>query len=125
MGFYEDPIATLDFASLYPSSMLSENLCPSSKVWTKIYDLAGNLILETGEKDINGIYIYDNLPGYEYVDVKFDTYRYIRKNPKARAEKTLSGHKVCRFAQPLTVNGPNGVVEEKAIMPSILKELLK
>jgi DNA polymerase elongation subunit (family B) len=125
-GLYLDsPVPVGDFASLYPSSMLSENLCPSSKVWTKIYDLANNLVLETGEKDANGYYIYDNLPGYEYVDVKFDTYRYIRKNPKARAEKTLSGHKVCRFAQPLTVNGPNGVVEEKAIMPSILQELLK
>jgi len=121
-GLYLDsPVPVGDFASLYPSSMLSENLCPSSKVWTKIYDLANNLVLETGEKDVNGDYIYDNLPGYEYVDVKFDTYRYIRKNPKARAEKTLSGHKVCRFAQPLMIDGK----EEKAIMPSILQELLK
>ncbi len=27
VGFYEDPIATLDFASLYPSIMISHNLC--------------------------------------------------------------------------------------------------
>jgi hypothetical protein len=53
-GLYlDDPVCVGDFASLYPSSMLSENLCPSSKVWTKIYDLAGNLVLETGEKDYN------------------------------------------------------------------------
>lgn len=26
-GFYEDPIATLDFASLYPSIMMAHNLC--------------------------------------------------------------------------------------------------
>lgn len=121
-GLYlEDPVCVGDFASLYPSSMLSENLCPSSKVWTKIYDLAGNLVLETGEKDHDGNYIYDNLPGIEYVDVRFDTYRYIRKNPKAAAEKVKSGYKECRFAQPVLKDG----VEEKAIMPSILQELLK
>jgi len=121
-GLYlDEAVCVGDFASLYPSSMLSENLCPSSKVWTKIYDLAGNLVLETGEKDINGIYIYDNLPGIEYVDVSFDTYRYIRKNPKARAEKVKSGYKECRFAQPTIKEG----IEEKAIMPSILQELLK
>jgi DNA polymerase elongation subunit (family B) len=121
-GLYlEEPVCVGDFASLYPSSMLSENLCPSSKVWTKIYDLAGNLVLETGEKDHDGNYIYDNLPGIEYVDVRFDTYRYFRKNPKAAAEKIKSGYKECRFAQPTMNNGQ----EEKAIMPSILQELLK
>jgi DNA polymerase elongation subunit (family B) len=122
-GLYLDsPVPVGDFASLYPSSMLSENLCPSSKVWTKIYDLANNLVAETGTKDlVTGLYIYDNLPGYEYVDVTFDTFRYVRKNPKARAEKIRSGHKICRFAQPLTIDGK----EEKAIMPSILQELLK
>jgi DNA polymerase elongation subunit (family B) len=123
-GLYlEDPVCVGDFASLYPSSMLSENLCPSSKVWTKIYDLAGNLILETGEKDKeNGNYLYDNLKEYEYVDVRFDTYRYVRKTPKSVAEKVKSGYKVCRFAQPL-INSDGE--EEKAIMPSILQELLK
>ena len=116
-GLYLDkPIAVGDFASLYPSSMLSENLCPSSKVWTKIYDLAGNLISETGEKDEMGNYIYDNLPNYEYVDIRFDTYRYIRKTPKSSAEKVKAGFKLCRFAQ---------YQEGKAIMPSILEELLK
>jgi len=122
-GLYlDDPVCVGDFASLYPSSMLSENLCPSSKVWTKIYDLAGNLVLETGEKDTEQKYIYDNLPEYEYVDIRFDTYRWFRKTPKSRAEKIKSGYKLCRFAQPLT--NANGE-EEKSIMPSILQELLK
>jgi len=121
-GLYlEDPVCVGDFASLYPSSMLSENLCPSSKVWTKIYDLEGNLVLENGEKDAEGNFVYDNLPEYEYVDVNFDTYRYIRKTPKSKAEKVKSGYKLCRFAQPLS----SEYKEEKAIMPAILQELLK
>jgi DNA polymerase elongation subunit (family B) len=119
--YLDNPVACVDYASLYPSSMISENLSHDSKVWTKEYDLAGNLTEEWGEKDSSGKYIYDNLPGYEYVDVTYDTYVYRRKHPKAAAEKVLNGYKMCRFVQPL----PNSLGESEAIMPSILKELLK
>jgi len=115
--YLDNPVACVDYASLYPSSMISENLSHDSKVWTKEYDLAGNLIKngEWGEKDENGNYIYDNLPGYEYVNITYDTFKYLRKSPKAAAEKVKSGTKICRFAQ---------FPEGKAIMPSILEELL-
>ena len=115
-GLYTDnPVACVDYSSLYPSSMISENMSHDSKVWTKEYDLNGVMIKETGEKDERGLYKYDNLPNYKYVDVEYDTYKYIRKNPKAAAIKTLVGKKTCRFAQ-----FPVG----KAVMPSILEELL-
>lgn len=29
-GYYKDPVATLDFASLYPSIMMAHNLCYST-----------------------------------------------------------------------------------------------
>ena len=120
--YLDNPVACVDYASLYPSSMISENLSHDSKVWTKEYDLAGNLIEDWGETHSDGNYIYDNLPGYEYVDVTYDTYKYFRKHPKAAAEKVKSGYKICRFAQPLpSLDGGQG----EAIMPSILKELLK
>lgn len=122
-GLYLDnPIDVGDFASLYPSSMLSENLSPDSKVWSKIFNLYNKLICETGEKDENGNFKYDNIPGREYVNITFDTYRYIRKTPKGRAEKVKSGYKICRFIQP-TIDEDGK--EEKAIMPAILQELLK
>ena len=113
--YLDNPVACVDYASLYPSSMISENLSHDSKVWTREYDLAGNLIEEWGEKDEAGNFKYDNLPGYEYVNCSYDTYRYVRKTPKAAAEKVKAGHKICRFAQ---------FPEGKAIMPSILEELL-
>ena len=113
--YLDNPVACVDYASLYPSSMISENLSHDSKVWTKEYDLSGNLECETGEKNEVGEFIYDNLPGYEYVNVEYDTYKYVRKTPCAAAEKIISGRKICRFAQ-----FPQG----KAIMPSILEELL-
>jgi DNA polymerase elongation subunit (family B) len=119
--YLDNPVACNDYASLYPSSMISENLSHDSKVWTREYDLAGNLVEEWGEKDEAGNYVYDNLPGYEYVDVNYDTYRYHRKHPKAAAEKIKCGHKMCRFAQPVKNESGDG----EAIMPSILKELLK
>lgn len=122
-GLYLDvPIGVGDFASLYPSSMLSENLSPDSKVWSKIFNLYNELIHETGQKDEHGNFTYDNIPGREYVDVMFDTYRYIRKTPKGKAEKVKSGYKICRFIQPTIDESGN---EEKAIMPAILQELLK
>uniref|UniRef100_A0A6C0D9C6 DNA polymerase n=1 Tax=viral metagenome TaxID=1070528 RepID=A0A6C0D9C6_9ZZZZ len=115
--YLDNPVACVDYASLYPSSMISENLSHDSKVWTKEYDLAGNLIDngEWGEKDENGNFIYDNLAGFEYVNITYDTFKYVRKSPKAAAEKVKSGTKICRFAQ---------FPEGKAIMPSILEELL-
>ena len=48
--YLEDPVGVVDFGSLYPSSMISENLCHSSKTWTKEYDLKNNLIEEWGEQ---------------------------------------------------------------------------
>jgi DNA polymerase elongation subunit (family B) len=116
-GLYLDnPVACNDYSSLYPSSMISENLSHDSKVWTKEYDLDGNLVRETGEKDPKtGQHVYDNLPGYGYVDVEYDTYRW-KPNPRGKMEKHLSGKKVCRFAQ-----FKDGT---KAILPSILEELL-
>ena len=114
-GLYLDnPVACNDYSSLYPSSMISENLSHDSKVWTKEYDNDGNLIRETGES------CYDNLPGYKYVDITYDTYRWTRPKSAtktaAAAVKVKCGTKVCRFAQ-----FPEG---EKGIMPAILEELL-
>ena len=113
--YLDNPVACVDYASLYPSSMISENLSHDSKVWTKEYDLAGNLVCETGEKNKSGVFIYDNLINYSYVNITYDTYLYVRDTPTSAAKKIKSGTKICRFAQ---------FPEGKAIMPSILEELL-
>ena len=114
--YLDNPVACVDYSSLYPSSIISENISHDSKVWTKTYDLDGNLLNKSGIVNSNGEFKYDNLPGYKYVDIKYDTFTYKRKTPKAAAKKVLIGYKICRYAQ-----FPDG---EKAIMPSILHELL-
>jgi DNA polymerase elongation subunit (family B) len=119
-GMYMDnPVACVDYSSLYPSSMISQNYSHDSKVWTKEYDLDGKLIHITGERDMSGNFIYDKLPGYEYIVIEFDTYEYRRPRdkPKAAAVKTKVGKMVCCWAQL-----PNN---QKSIMPSILEELLQ
>jgi len=113
--YMDNPVACVDYESLYPSAMISQRYSHDSKVWTKEYNLAGVLIKETGDKDKKtGAFIYDNLPGYDYIDIEFDTFRYERKTPTSKADKVKSGHIVCRWAQL-----------QDAIMPAILQELLK
>jgi DNA polymerase elongation subunit (family B) len=125
-GLYLDnPVVCVDYSSLYPSCIISESLSHDSKVWTKEYDLSGRLVRETGEKGIGETgekdkgraytYKYDNLPNYDYVDITYDTYRWTR-NARGKSEKSVSGTKVCRFAQ-----FKDGT---KPILPSILEELL-
>jgi DNA polymerase elongation subunit (family B) len=115
--YVDNPVACVDYASLYPSAMISQNYSHNSKVWTKEYDLAGNMIKQVGEQNRKGEFIYDNMPGYEYIDVEFDTFKYIRKTKTSRAEKMKSGKKICRWAQ-----FPDN---KKGILPAILEELLK
>ena len=117
--YIDEPVACVDYSSLYPSSMISQNYCHSSKVWAKEYDLNGKLVKEEGDKDRAGNYIYYGLPNYEYVEVEFDTFEWRRnpERPAAKAVKTKVGKRVVCWAQL-----PNN---EKSVMPSILMELLK
>jgi DNA polymerase delta subunit 1 len=81
-GIYlEEPVSVLDYASLYPSSMISENLSHDC------------LVLDAK---------YDNLPGVEYLDISYDVYDYVDD------KKVKVGEKVCRFVQP--PNGEKGVI---------------
>jgi len=46
-GFYEKPIATLDFASLYPSIMMAYNLCYCTLVILLIFSFQFLFILSS------------------------------------------------------------------------------
>lgn len=117
-GLYLDnPVACVDYSSLYPSSIISENISHDSKVWTKTYNLNHTLLHQTGIVDKNGKFKYDNLSRYKYVDIKYDTFAFKRLGgTSSKLTKVLTGYKICRYAQ-----FPN---HERAILPSILQELL-
>lgn len=103
-GIYLNKYVTvLDYSSLYPSSMISENLSHDSIC------LESKYLGEEGAKLLKEL-------GYDYVDITHDVYKW--KDPKIRNKgKYKAGVKTCRFVQP-----PNG---EKSIIPSILRKLLK
>lgn len=72
-GIYvNEPISVMDYASLYPSSMISENISHDS------------LVIDP---------VYDNLPGVNYVDITYDTFEGIGDKKKKTGEMTS------RFAQ--------------------------
>ena len=48
--YMDNPVACVDYSSLYPSSMISQNYSHDSKVWSKEYDLEGNLIKNSWRK---------------------------------------------------------------------------
>lgn len=88
--YLEDPVSVLDYASLYPSSMISENLSHDT------------LVMDSK---------YDNLPGVEYLDIRYDIFEGVGD------KKVKVGDKVSRFVQ-----FPNN---EKGVLPRILMKLLR
>ena len=120
--YTDNPVACVDYSSLYPSSMISENISHDSKVSTIEYDLDGQIEEDaygnpsiSGERNSKGEFIYDNLPGYEYVNITYDRYEWVKKTGK-KDVKVKVGTKTCRYAQL-----PD---DKKSIMPSVLKGLL-
>jgi len=108
-GIYLDtPVTVLDYASLYPSSMISENLSHDSIILESNKESA-KYLGETGVEELKKI-------GYGYEDIQHDVYKWIDPKKKAK-EKQKCGVKVCRFVQPL-----DGT---KSVIPNKLRELLK
>lgn len=67
-GFYDVPIPTLDFASLYPSIMIAENLCPSTLVLDEKYLGIENIEYEkmdilNGDVVAKSVYVVKNRKG--------------------------------------------------------------
>ena len=92
---YFEPVSVTDYGSLYPSSMISENLSHDSIIFD--------------EK-------YDNLPGYDYLNVTYEIKKAVDPTLK-HSPKVTVGYKTCRYAQ-----FPDN---EKGIIPKVLMQLLK
>jgi DNA polymerase delta subunit 1 len=48
-GFYKQPVAVMDFSSLYPSIMISKNLCYTTLLTAKQYEAVGGTLTPTGD----------------------------------------------------------------------------
>ena len=121
-GFYfETPIGVADFASLYPSTIISENISHDMLVWVKRndFDAHGKPILDDKGQPL---FYYEQgsevapTDGVAWTDIEFDVWGTktgdIRKNP----EKEKKGLRICRYAQ-LPGNA-------KGTLPEIVQGLL-
>lgn len=109
-GIYiDDPVTADDFASLYPSSIISENISHDTLIWVKDYDNDGRYVCTREGSDR-----YDNIAGAKYVNVEFDI---LRPDPaqahKKHPGKIRDGRRVARYIQ-----NPQGTI------PRILEMLL-
>jgi DNA polymerase elongation subunit (family B) len=108
-GFYtESPVGVCDFASLYPSTIISENISHDSLVWIRDYRDDGSLI-----EQIFGSDKFDGLPGIDYTDIEFDLLRPDPADTRKIPTKLKVGTRVCRYAQNV-----------KGTIPEILQGLL-
>ena len=111
-GFYnESPIGVCDFASLYPSTIISENISYDSLVWVKEFDLDGNLVKTTTLGDEN-----DAPPGTTWNAIEFNTWMIKPGDTRKQPEKVKKGVRVCCYAQPADGS--------KSTLPNIVGKLL-
>jgi len=113
-GFYTDaPVGVCDFASLYPSTIISENISHDMLVWTKDYNLEGNLeAIKYGSVEAER----DAPAGTRWTDIEFDILRPDPADTRKMPKKIRMGTRICRFAQPA-----GGV---KGSLPEIVAKLL-
>jgi DNA polymerase elongation subunit (family B) len=96
-GFYStSPIGVCDFASLYPSTIVSENISHDSLLWVKDFTNDGELIAHQW-----GSEVYDECEGYAFTDIEYDIIRSDPADTRKHPRKIKCGRRICRFAQPL------------------------
>lgn len=114
-GFYTDaPVGVCDFASLYPSTIISENISHDMLVWTKDYDMEGRLVRTMAYSTEDAEKVAE--PGTKYVDIEFDIIRPDPTDTRKDPRKMKMGIRLCRYAQP-----PG---EAKGSLPQIVGKLL-
>jgi DNA polymerase elongation subunit (family B) len=112
-GFYTDsPVGVCDFASLYPSTIISENISHDMLVWVKDYDLNGKLlaVIEGSDEDEKFA-----PPGTRWTDIEFDIWRPDPSDTRKHPVKLRAGTRICRYAQSPTGQGS---------LPQIVAKLL-
>jgi len=114
-GVYFEPVVVMDYNSLYPSSMIAENISHDSILGFKEYRLKEKKSKSDKEEYelVNDTirHEYENLEGYHYIDIEYDIFQGVDD------DKRKVGYKICRFAEP-----DNG---DKSVLPRILRKLLK
>lgn len=111
--YFEAPVGVCDFASLYPSTIISENISHDSLVWVKDYKLDGTFLENHYMSPWGDVTLPD---GWRYTDISFDILRPDPADMRKHKELVKQGIRVCRYAQP-----PG---DGKSTLPDIVAKLL-
>ena len=114
-GFYfKSPIGVADFASLYPSTIISENISYDTLAWVK------NYAIDADGKPTTYMYEYGSeaaetsaRPGEAWTDIEFDVWGVKEGDTRKVPDKVKRGLRICRYAQA-----------EKGTLPLIVEGLL-
>ena len=94
--YYDSPIGVADFASLYPSTIISENISYDTLVWVKDYNLDGSFrkfsLGSDEDEAIAG-------PDVRWTDITFDIWGADPEDKRKHPTKIKQGLRVCRYAQ--------------------------
>jgi DNA polymerase elongation subunit (family B) len=110
-NFYTSPVGVCDFASLYPSTIISENISYDMLVWVKDFALDGTLLNQPHGSPDHEKYAP---PGTQWTDIEFDILKAKPGDTRKHPAKEKIGVRVCRYAQP----------KEKGSLPKIVAKLL-
>jgi len=107
---YDSPIGVADFASLYPSTIISENISYDTLVWVKDYNIDGSFReFALGSEEDEAI----AGPDIRWTDIVFDIWGADPKDSRKHPTKIKQGMRVCRYAQGA-----------KGTLPQIVQKLL-
>ena len=113
-GFYsESPIGVCDFASLYPSTIISENISHDSLVWVKDFPLNGGPPKVSWGQESDERYAPS---GTRWTNIEFDILKPDPEDTRKHPEKIKTGIRVCRYAQKTDGS--------KHTLPNIVAKLL-
>lgn len=113
-SFYaESPIGVADFASLYPSTIISENISYDTLLWSKDYDMGYKFTgYSFGSKD-SELFL---TPDVKFTDIEFDIWAPDPNDTRKNPEKIKTGIRICRYTQQAN--------DKKGSLPDILTKLL-
>tara|TARA_B100000674_G_C37976482_1_gene979659 strand:- start:432 stop:4253 length:3822 start_codon:yes stop_codon:yes gene_type:complete len=115
-GIYsDDPVSVLDYASLYPSSIIEKNFSHETFIGTE-EDIKNNPEIENVIMDIGG---YDKCWGVEY-----DDYIYEKKGKTIHKKKADTKTK-CFFVKNKRTDDGEIIKESMGIIPIVLQTLLE
>jgi DNA polymerase elongation subunit (family B) len=111
VGLLGAPVGVADFASLYPSTIVSENISHDTLVWVKDYDHKGNYMKTAWTCGDSANY---DLPAeIPFTDIEFDLLQADPTDTRKDPRKLSVGKRICRYAQ-----------DAKGTVPQIIEGLL-